>query len=107
VAILLAGRRAELEVPFAQPHLRTNLLAAAAAALAVGVIPSGRVDVAFSPGRGQRTELPEGITVIDDCYNANPMSVRAALEDLASSAATAGSARRGARRHARAGAFGT
>jgi UDP-N-acetylmuramoyl-tripeptide--D-alanyl-D-alanine ligase len=94
VAILLAGRRAELEVPFAQPHLRTNLLAAAAAALAVGVIPSGRVDVAFSPGRGQRTELPEGITVIDDCYNANPMSVRAALEDLASSAATAGSARR-------------
>jgi UDP-N-acetylmuramoyl-tripeptide--D-alanyl-D-alanine ligase len=94
VAILLAGRRAELEIPFAQPHLRTNLLAAAAAALAVGVIPSGRVDVAFSPGRGQRTELPEGITVIDDSYNANPMSVRAALEDLASSAATAGSSRR-------------
>ncbi len=60
----------------------------------MGVIPSGRVEVAFSPGRGQRTELPGAITVIDDCYNANPMSVRAALEDLAATAPKAGAARR-------------
>jgi UDP-N-acetylmuramoyl-tripeptide--D-alanyl-D-alanine ligase len=93
VAIVLGERRVELDVPFAQPHLRTNLLAAAAAASAVGVIPSGRVEVAFSPGRGQRTELPRGITLIDDCYNANPMSVRAALDDLATTAAV-GSSRR-------------
>ncbi len=40
VEIDLAGRVVELEVPFAQAHLRTNLLAAAAAAGAIGVIPS-------------------------------------------------------------------
>ncbi len=94
VTIQLSGREVELEVPFAQPHLRLNLLAAAAAASAVGVIPHGRVEVAFSPGRGQRTELPGGITVIDDSYNANPMSVRAALDDLAASTLAAGSRRR-------------
>jgi UDP-N-acetylmuramoyl-tripeptide--D-alanyl-D-alanine ligase len=94
VEVDVAGRVIEIEVPFAQAHLRINLLAAVAAASAVGVIPSGRVEVAFSPGRGQRTELPGGVTVIDDCYNANPMSVRAALEDLAATAPPDGVARR-------------
>ncbi len=36
--------------------------------------------------RGQRIELPGPVLVIDDCYNANPMSMRAALDDLAVSA---------------------
>ena len=36
--------------------------------------------------RGQRIELPGPVLVIDDCYNANPMSMRAALDDLAASA---------------------
>ena len=94
VAIDLAGRMIELEVPFTQAHLRANLLAAVAAASAVGVIPAGRVEVAFAPGRGQRTELKDGITLIDDSYNANPVSMRAALEDLAASAPADGSARR-------------
>lgn len=94
VEIDLAGTATQLEVPFTQLHLRLNLLAAAAAAAAVGVVPSGRVEVTFSPGRGQRTELPGGVTVIDDCYNANPMSVRAALDDLAQTAPSGGSARR-------------
>jgi UDP-N-acetylmuramoyl-tripeptide--D-alanyl-D-alanine ligase len=94
VEIDLAGKVIELEVPFTQAHLRANLLAAAAAASAVGVIPTGRVEVAFSPGRGQRTELPDGITVIDDCYNANPMSMRAALDDLVATAPPGGSVRR-------------
>ena len=93
VEIDLAGRVIKLEIPFSQAHLRANLLAAVAAASAVGVIPSGRVEVAFSPGRGQRTELPDGITVIDDCYNANPMSMRAALDDLVAAAPPGGSAR--------------
>jgi UDP-N-acetylmuramoyl-tripeptide--D-alanyl-D-alanine ligase len=94
VEIDLAGRLVELEVQFPQPHLRSNLLAAVAAASAVGVVPSGCVEVAFSPGRGQRTELPDGVTVIDDSYNANPMSVRAALEDLRATAPPGGAARR-------------
>jgi UDP-N-acetylmuramoyl-tripeptide--D-alanyl-D-alanine ligase len=87
VEIDLAGRDVVLEVPFTQAHLRRNLLAAAAAAAAVGVVPEGRVAVELSPGRGQRVALPDGVTLIDDCYNANPMSMRAALEDLVQTAA--------------------
>jgi UDP-N-acetylmuramoyl-tripeptide--D-alanyl-D-alanine ligase len=79
----------ELEFPFIQDHLRADLLAAVAAARAAGVTPSGRVEVALSPARGQRVELAGGVTVIDDCYNANPMSMRAALDDLAATAAGA------------------
>jgi UDP-N-acetylmuramoyl-tripeptide--D-alanyl-D-alanine ligase len=87
VDIALSGRRITLQVPFTQAHLRTNLLAAVAAADAIGVRPEGRLEPAFSPGRGQRIALAGGVTVIDDCYNANPMSMRAALDDLAASAA--------------------
>jgi UDP-N-acetylmuramoyl-tripeptide--D-alanyl-D-alanine ligase len=87
------GEKVELEVPFTQAHLRTNLLAAVATARAVGVTPGGRVEVAFSPARGQRVELPGGVMLIDDCYNANPMSVRAALDDLAETARPQGSVR--------------
>ena len=77
------GEPVTLEVSFDQGHLRHNLLAAVAAARAVGVAPRGRVELALSAGRGQRWVLEDGITVIDDCYNANPMSMTAALEDLA------------------------
>ncbi len=94
VEIDVRGQRIELEVPFAQAHLRSNLLAAVAAASAAGVTPSGRVEVAFSPSRGQRVALADGITLIDDSYNANPMSMRAALDDLSETAAQAPGARR-------------
>ncbi len=33
--------------------------------------------------RGEVVELPGGVTVVNDCYNANPMSMRAALQHLA------------------------
>jgi len=82
VEIDLAGKRIELEVNFTQAHLRRNLLAAAAAAHAVGVTPRGRIELVLSPGRGQRQQLPGGVLLIDDCYNANSMSMRAALDDL-------------------------
>jgi len=88
------GEQIELEVPFTQAHLRSNLLAAVAAARAVGVTPAGRVELVLSAGRGQRIALPDRITVIDDCYNANPMSMRAALGDLADAAASVGGTRR-------------
>jgi UDP-N-acetylmuramoyl-tripeptide--D-alanyl-D-alanine ligase len=77
---------AGLEVPFTSAHMRSNALAALAAARAVGVEPTGHLEVALSELRGDRRELPGGIVVIDDCYNANPMSMRAALDDLAASA---------------------
>lgn len=85
VRIDAAGKRIELEIAFGQAHLVHDLLAATAAALAVGVTPSGRVDYQPGPGRGQRRSIEGGITVIDDCYNANPISMRAALDDLMSS----------------------
>jgi UDP-N-acetylmuramoyl-tripeptide--D-alanyl-D-alanine ligase len=88
VEIDARGLRVTLDVPFTQAHLRSNLLAAVAAAQAVGVTPAGRLEVSLSSGRGQRWALAGGVTVIDDCYNANPMSMLAALKDL--QATTAG-----------------
>jgi UDP-N-acetylmuramoyl-tripeptide--D-alanyl-D-alanine ligase len=75
-----------LTLPFTSAHMRMNALAALAAARAVGVEPAGEVNVALSNLRGQRIELPGDIVVVNDCYNANPMSMRAALDDLAASA---------------------
>jgi len=90
----LAGEPLVLDVPFTQAHLQRNLLAALAGANAIGVRPAGRVEVEFSPGRGQRTRLPDEVTLIDDCYNANPMSMRAALDDLGATAARTPGSRR-------------
>jgi len=78
-----AGTPVELEIDLPQAHHRTNALAAVAAARAIGVTPGGAVEVAFSAMRGERIDLPGGVVVINDCYNANPMSMRAALDDLA------------------------
>jgi UDP-N-acetylmuramoyl-tripeptide--D-alanyl-D-alanine ligase len=76
-------RELELTVPFTARHQLANLLAAVAAAQAVGVEPSGAVEVSFGPLRGELIELPPSLTIINDCYNANPLSMRAALDDLA------------------------
>jgi UDP-N-acetylmuramoyl-tripeptide--D-alanyl-D-alanine ligase len=75
-----------LELPFTARHQQVNALAALAAARAVGVEPAGRVDVSFGALRGERIELDRGATVINDCYNASPLSMRAALDDLATQA---------------------
>ena len=69
-------------------HHTANLLAAASAAFAAGV-PVERIAASLSeqgPGsrwRMERTERPDGVTVINDAYNANPESMRAALRTLA------------------------
>ncbi len=83
VVIDASGERIDLDIDFTEKHLRQDLLAAVAAAGAVGVRPSGRLELALSPGRGQRRALDGGVTLIDDAYNANPMSMRAALDALA------------------------
>jgi UDP-N-acetylmuramoyl-tripeptide--D-alanyl-D-alanine ligase len=75
-----------LELPFTSAHMLRNARAAVAAARAIGVEPAGRLEVELSAMRGQRIELPGQIVVVNDCYNANPMSMRAALDDLAVSA---------------------
>src|SRR5204863_4325754 len=69
-------------------HNVRNALAAAACAHAAGIdirsIAAGLT--AFRPytGRLQVKQAKSGITVIDDSYNANPDSVRAAIDVLAS-----------------------
>ncbi len=76
----------DVELEHTSAHMRLNAAAALAAARAVGVEPHGRIEVALSDLRGQRLELPGGVTIVNDCYNANPMSMRAALDDLAAAA---------------------
>ena len=72
-------------------HNVRNALAAAACAIAVGVAPQaiGEGLSAFRPytGRLQVKKAASGAVVIDDSYNANPDSVRAAIDILAASAA--------------------
>jgi len=80
------GHEIVLEPSFTQAHQLRNLLAAVAAARAVGVEPAGAVDVSFAAMRGERVTLPGGAVVINDCYNANPMSMRAAIDELAETA---------------------
>ncbi|WP_022870626.1 UDP-N-acetylmuramoyl-tripeptide--D-alanyl-D-alanine ligase [Yaniella halotolerans] len=68
-------------------HHTTNLLAAAAAALAAGLsletIAQVMPEVApVSAHRMARTDRADGITIIDDAYNANPESMRAGLKTL-------------------------
>jgi UDP-N-acetylmuramoyl-tripeptide--D-alanyl-D-alanine ligase len=81
------GEPFELELSYSEPHNVLNTLAAVAAVRALGLDPAARVDVRFSSMRGEVVELPGGVTVVNDCYNANPMSMRAALEHLAASPA--------------------
>ena len=76
----------DVRLPFESAHMRSNALAALAAARALGARPQGPLEVTLSAMRGQRIELPGPVVVVDDCYNANPMSMRAALDDLAATA---------------------
>jgi UDP-N-acetylmuramoyl-tripeptide--D-alanyl-D-alanine ligase len=85
--IAVRDEQLELELPFDEDYNVANTVAATAAAAALGIAPSGPVDVAFSSLRGEIVELDGGVTVVNDCYNANPMSMRAALEHLAASRA--------------------
>ena len=82
-AVVADGERLDVELAFTARHQRTNALAAVAAALAVGVRPSGRVEAPTGALRGELVPLPDGAVVINDCYNASPLSMRAALDELA------------------------
>jgi UDP-N-acetylmuramoyl-tripeptide--D-alanyl-D-alanine ligase len=77
------GLPIELDLSYGEPYNVSNTLAAVAAAIAAGVQPAGRLDVRFSALRGELVELNGGVAVVNDCYNANPMSMRAALDSLA------------------------
>jgi UDP-N-acetylmuramoyl-tripeptide--D-alanyl-D-alanine ligase len=67
-------------------HQAANAAAAAAAALAVGVslddVARRLQSAPMSPWRMEVTRTPSGALLINDAYNANPASTRAALEAL-------------------------
>jgi UDP-N-acetylmuramoyl-tripeptide--D-alanyl-D-alanine ligase len=83
----LGERVVELELPFTQRHLAVNTLAALHAYDAVGLpltrAHEGVAAIRLSPWRGQEVPLVGGGLVVKDAYNANPDSMRAALEHLA------------------------
>jgi UDP-N-acetylmuramoyl-tripeptide--D-alanyl-D-alanine ligase len=81
------GERILLDLPFSEPYNLLNTLAAVGAAQAIGLPVGGALQVRFSSLRGEIVELPGGVVVVNDCYNANPMSMRAALDHLAESPA--------------------
>lgn len=69
-------------------HNVRNALAAAAATLAAGVergaVQEGLAAAVQAGGRLRRLRLASGVVVYDDSYNANPASLRAAIDFLAS-----------------------
>jgi UDP-N-acetylmuramoyl-tripeptide--D-alanyl-D-alanine ligase len=78
---------AVVELPLRGRHMVDNALAAAAAAMALGVPPAevavGLGQATLSPWRMDLITAPTGARILNDTYNANPASVRAALESLA------------------------
>ncbi len=87
----VAGRELALRLPFTQRHLAENVLAALTAYDALGLplerAHEGAEAISLSRWRGEVHELPGGGFVVNDAYNANPVSMRAALVDLAERAA--------------------
>jgi UDP-N-acetylmuramoyl-tripeptide--D-alanyl-D-alanine ligase len=78
----------DLQLPLPGAHNLTNALAATAVCLALDVplndIKVGLESVQPVPGRLSLKRAQSGWTVIDDTYNANPASLYAALQVLAS-----------------------
>ncbi len=85
--VLPDGIEEEVELQVPGEHNVRNALAAAAVALAMGIdtkaIASGLGEFRGVKGRLQRKYGLHDATLIDDSYNANPESVRAALAVLA------------------------
>jgi UDP-N-acetylmuramoyl-tripeptide--D-alanyl-D-alanine ligase len=82
-----AGGQARIQLNLLGEHNVSNALAAATAALALGVAPAaikaGLESLQPVSGRAVAQFAPNGLRVIDDSYNANPTSVCAAIDILA------------------------
>lgn len=80
------GKSSPVEIPIAGEHNVYNALAATAVAVQLGLnteeIRRGIEAVQTIGGRSNLIHK-DGITVIDDCYNANPVSMKASIDVLA------------------------
>ena len=86
VELEFGGSRRTVELKLIGTHNGQNAAAAAAVGVALGfdaeIILRGLAN-AVTPGRRMRpVRLPNGALLIDDCYNANPSSTKAALLTL-------------------------
>ncbi|RJG05045.1 UDP-N-acetylmuramoyl-tripeptide--D-alanyl-D-alanine ligase [Noviherbaspirillum cavernae] len=91
LSIVAGEQRFQVRLSAAGVHNVRNALAATACALAIGVAPEAVIRglESFAPvaGRLQRKQAKSGALVIDDTYNANPDSVRAAIDVLSHASA--------------------
>jgi UDP-N-acetylmuramoyl-tripeptide--D-alanyl-D-alanine ligase len=80
-------RQIDIELPLLGAHNVRNALAAAAAALVLGIsleaIRAALMTLRPVPGRLQTRRGAQGNIVIDDSYNANPEAAKAAIDVLA------------------------
>lgn len=80
------GDREQVELPLPGLHNIANSLAASAAAIHLGLglstIAKGLAKLSASHGRLMTVPCSENLEVIDDSYNANPSSMRAAIDVL-------------------------
>lgn len=85
VVIHREGRSFEVSIPLPGEHMIQNALAATAVATAFGLsdeeIQKGIAEVEPVGGRSHIIRK-EKVTIIDDCYNANPVSMKAAVDLL-------------------------
>ena len=76
----------QFRFPFAETYNVTNALAAIAAGVAVDAplseMSQRASSIRFSRLRGERIELGDGVVLVNDSYNANPVSMTAALDHL-------------------------
>ncbi|MBW0092092.1 UDP-N-acetylmuramoyl-tripeptide--D-alanyl-D-alanine ligase [Pseudonocardia sp. KRD-184] len=87
--LVAPGGSAPVALRLVGEHHVANALSAAAVALELGGTPEGVAHALTlaepaSRWRMELTERPDGVTVVNDAYNANPESMRAALSALAS-----------------------
>lgn len=73
-------------IPVAGSHMVSNALAGAAVGYTLGLTPeeikAGIENYTTIPGRNHLIQT-DSLTILDDCYNANPVSTNAALDVLA------------------------
>jgi UDP-N-acetylmuramoyl-tripeptide--D-alanyl-D-alanine ligase len=83
----VGNRELEVALPLVGAHNAQNAAAAACAAIALGAtdqeIVRGLAGVQPVGRRLRLERLPRGLLLVDDCYNANPLSMVAALRTLA------------------------